>query len=268
MEEYCIKNSFSVLKDKNYNIFKCVYCQNNNKVRILGEKFVNKNKYKCKIIYKNKIFELKEWLEDIDKNYKYKKLIKLKLKFVNNIIDISYLFEGCNKLLSVLEVVKGNRKKILIEANNASLSEYRNQIAKLQMYNNKFENNIIYRDKNELLLSISYLLIIKINNIKNIDKIFVSKTSNINIGNNIFRILLDYNKLNISNVINIINMKNLFNGCNILKEVKIINSFNTSKVNDINSMFQGCNELEYLDLSDLNVSNISNMQFFLKNVIN
>ena len=137
------------------------------------------------------------------------------------------------------------------------------------MYNNnKIENNIIYRDKNELLLSISYLLIIKINNIKNIDKIFVSKTSNINIGNNIFRILLDYNKLNISNVINIINMKNLFNGCNILKEVKIINSFNTSKVNDINSMFQGCNELEYLDLSDLNVSNISNMQFFLKNVIN
>ena len=135
-------------------------------------------------------------------------MIKLKLKFVNNIIDISYLFEGCNKLLSVLEVVKGNSKKILIEANNASLSEYRNQIAKLQMYNNKFENNIIYRDKNELLLSISYLLIIKINNIKNIDKIFVSKTSNINIGNNIFRILLDYNKLNISNVINIINMKN------------------------------------------------------------
>ena len=63
-------------------------------------------------------------------------------------------------------------------------------------------------------------------------------------------------------------MKNMFNGCNILKEVKIINSFNTSKVNDINSMFQGCNELEYLDLSDLNVSNISNMQFFLKNVIN
>ena len=96
-------------------------------------------------------------------------MIKLKLKFVNNIIDISYLFEGCNKLLSVLEVVKGNSKKILIEANNASLSEYRNQIAKLQMYNNKFENNIIYRDKNELLLSISYLLIIKINNIKNID---------------------------------------------------------------------------------------------------
>ena len=226
------------------------------------------NKYKCKIIYKNKDFELKEWLKDIDKNCNYKELIKLKLKFFNNNIDVSHLFEGCNKLLSVLEVVKGNRKKILIEANNASLFEYRNQNAKLQMYNNKIENNIIYRDKNELLLSISYLLIIKINNIKKIDKIFVNKASNINRENNIFRILLDYNKLNISNVINIINMKNLFNGCNILKEVKIINSFYTSKVNDINSMFQGCNELEYLDLSDLNVSNISNMQFFLKNVIN
>ena len=52
MEEYCIKNSYSALKDKNYNnIFKCIYSPYNNKVRILGEKFVKKNKYKCKIIY-------------------------------------------------------------------------------------------------------------------------------------------------------------------------------------------------------------------------
>ncbi len=46
----------------------------------------NKNKGKCEIIYKNKQFELKEYLEDIDKNYN-KNLIKLKLK-INNILII------------------------------------------------------------------------------------------------------------------------------------------------------------------------------------
>ena len=266
MEENSIKNSFSVLKNKNYNIVKCIYFQNKNKVRILGEKFVKKNKYKCKIIYKKKIFELKEWLDDIDKNYNYNHLIKLKLKFVNNIIDMSYLFEGCNKLLSVSEIVKRNSKKILIEASDASLSEYRNQNDKFQMYNNnKIENNIIYRDKNKSPLSISSLLIIKINNVENIDNIFINKKFNINKENDKFGILLDYNKINIFNIINIINM---FNGCNILKEVKVLNSFNTSKVNNIISMFQGCNELEYLDLSDFNVSNVTNMKFYLKNVIN
>jgi len=60
----------------------------NNKLRIFGKTFVNKNKNKgkCEIIYKNKQFELKEYLEDIDKNYN-KNLIKLKLK-INNILII------------------------------------------------------------------------------------------------------------------------------------------------------------------------------------
>ena len=272
MDEDYIKNSYNALKDKNYNIFKCIYSPNNNKVRILGEKFVKKNKYKCKIIYKNKAFELKEWLEDIDENYNHNEFIKLKLKFVYNDIDISNLFEGCNRLLSVKRVSNGNSKKILIETSEAYLSEYQNKYVKLQMdNNNQIENNNLYRDKNELPSTISSLLIIKINNVENIDEIFFNKNNVINEikginkintdkEDNLCRILLDYNKTNISNKINIINMANTFNGCNILKEVKIINSFNTSKVNNIISMFKGCNELENLDLSNFNTSNVTNME--------
>ena len=180
---------------------------------------------------------------------------------------MSYLFEGCNKLLSVLPVVKGNNKKIIIEASDDYLYE------KLQMYNNnnKIENNILYRDKKEeLSLSILPLLIIKINNAKNIDKIFLNKCKefkeknkiNKNKGNNTYRIVLQYNKMKISNIMNIIDMKNMLNGCNMLKEVKVINSFNTSKVKDMASILQGCNELEQLDLSiykTLNVANMENM---------
>ena len=257
MEENYIKNSYRALKDKNYKIFKCIYRPDNKEVRIFGENFVKANKYKCKIIYKNKEFKLKEWLEEIDENYNKKELIKLKLKIVKNNIDTSYLFKGCNKLLSVSGVVKGNNKKILIEASDTYLSEYRNKHNKLQIHNNKIENNILYKDKNELLLSKSSLLIIKVNNAKNIDKIFFNNSNefkeikginkiNTNKESNIPRILINYNKINISKNINIINMTNMFNGCNILKEVNGINLFNTIKVNDMSSMFQGCRGIRIL----------------------
>ena len=61
------------------------------KVKILDEKFIKRNKNKCKIIYNNKIYELKEYFEDIDINYNHKDLIKFKLLFIHNIIDMSYM---------------------------------------------------------------------------------------------------------------------------------------------------------------------------------
>ena len=39
---------------------------NDDVLRIFGKYFVNHNKNKCKIIYKNKKYELKEYLEEID----------------------------------------------------------------------------------------------------------------------------------------------------------------------------------------------------------
>ena len=68
---------------------------NEKKVKILGKKFIEKNKSRCKIIYKNRIYELKEFIEDIDKNYNHKDIIKLKLIFIHNIIDMSYMFINC-----------------------------------------------------------------------------------------------------------------------------------------------------------------------------
>jgi len=38
---------------------------NEDKLKIFGEEFVKNNKDKCKIIYNNKEYELKEYLEDI-----------------------------------------------------------------------------------------------------------------------------------------------------------------------------------------------------------
>ena len=74
---------------------------NRNKVKIFGKIFVNRNEDKCKIIYNNKIYELKEYFEDIDINYNHKDLIKFKLLLIHNIIDMSYMFYDCDSLISL-----------------------------------------------------------------------------------------------------------------------------------------------------------------------
>ena len=74
---------------------------NNEKVNILNRQFVESNKKNCKILYKNKIYELKEYFEDIDINYNHKDLIKLKLIFIHNIIDMSFMLYYYNSLISL-----------------------------------------------------------------------------------------------------------------------------------------------------------------------
>ena len=75
--------------------------KNNEKVKILDEYFIRKNRNKCKIIYKNKIYEIKEYFEDIYINYNHKDKIKLKLIFIHNIIGMSNIFYNCISLKSL-----------------------------------------------------------------------------------------------------------------------------------------------------------------------
>jgi hypothetical protein len=58
-------------------------------IKILGKKFVENNKDKCKIIYNDKEKELKEYYEEFNNM----NVIKFKLKFIKKIIDMSYMFE-------------------------------------------------------------------------------------------------------------------------------------------------------------------------------
>ncbi len=47
----------------------------------------------CKIIYKNKIYEIKEFLEDIHSNYPKEDSVTIKLTILNNIINAEQMFE-------------------------------------------------------------------------------------------------------------------------------------------------------------------------------
>ena len=85
---------------------------NEEKIRIFGEYFVNNNIQKCKIRYKEKEYELKEYLKDIDEEYDNKEEFEIKLKGINNITNMSYMFYGCESLSSLPDISKWNTSNV------------------------------------------------------------------------------------------------------------------------------------------------------------
>ena len=109
-----IENNNNVINKQNEDITdEIIYKPNKDgKVRIFEEKFVNNNKQNCKIIYNNKEYELKEYINDIDKEYNNKDEIKIKLKGINKVTNMSYMFSDCNTLSSLPDISKWDTSKV------------------------------------------------------------------------------------------------------------------------------------------------------------
>ena len=107
-------NNNNVINKQNEDITdEIIYKPNKDgKVRIFGEKFVKNNKQNCKIIYNNKEYELKEYINDIDKEYNNKDEIKIKLKGINKVTNMSYMFYECNTLSSLPDISKWDTSKV------------------------------------------------------------------------------------------------------------------------------------------------------------
>ena len=119
-------------------VFEVTYKINSDKkdrLRIIGNKFINKNKNKGKIVYNNSHFKLTEYFEDIDNNYKEDK-IKFLLCLNKNIDDMSYLFSQCESLISV-------NRKIFYDR-----SEIKNQIYKDDNESNQISDSSIILNSN------------------------------------------------------------------------------------------------------------------------
>ena len=62
-----VENSIINNNNEENIYFEIIYKQNNNnndKTQIFNSSFIDKNKDKCRIIYKNKEYELKEYFEE------------------------------------------------------------------------------------------------------------------------------------------------------------------------------------------------------------
>ena len=220
-------------KKKAFYFFTAFYKQNENneeKLKILDKDFIKKNKNICKIIYKNKIHELKEYFEDIDIKYNHKDLIKFKLIFIHNIIDISYMFYNCDSLISL-----SDNNEIDLNASD------------LQININKMHRTF---DGCRTLISLPDISKWNISNVMDMVGMFRDCYSLIS--------LPDISKWNTSNVKN---MKYMFSGCLSLTSLPDISKWNTSNANDIRGLFYECISLKSLpDLFNWNTSNVNNMR--------
>ena len=195
------------------------------KLQIFNCRFVNINEYKCKIIYKDKIYKLKEYLDDIDNNYNTNDLIKIKLKGINNITDMSYMFSYCYSLIALPDISKWNTQNVI------NMKE------------------IFYNCTS--LISLPDISNWNTSNVKNMSDIFSGCESLIS--------LPDISKWDIRKVKY---MREMFYNCNSLISLPDLTKWNTQNIEDIGWMFANCKSLITLpDISKWNINNVNDMSY-------
>ena len=249
-------NIYNNRKNKNLdlniglNTIKLIYRINKkNIVKIFGKNFIKNNRNNCKIIYDGEEYYLTENFK-IPNDKINNDTIEIKLKYNNNIINMSEIFHNCSSLILTPDISKLNTDKITnmscLFSGCTSLSSLPD-ISKWNTINVTDMSYMFYRCS--LLLSLPDISKWNTKNIKFINNMFENCSSLIN--------LPDISKWN---TLNFINMNNIFNKCSSLLYLPDISKWKTFNVKDISGIFCGCSSLKYLpDISKWNTKNIINM---------
>ena len=202
---------------------------NNDKIRILGDIFVENNKAKCYIIYEEKEYPLNSFfyyknIINFIKNDDNNLILKLKLIGINNIINANAMFNKCNFLLSISEdFSKWDTSNII----NMSYMFCECQ-SLLCLPDISFWNTRKVTDMSFMFSNCSSLLYFP-----------------------------DISKWDTSRVAN---MGWMFNGCSSISFLPDISKWDTSKVMGMSCIFSRCSSLHILpDITKWNTSNVSYM---------
>ena len=183
--------STEITKNYKNEIIKLKYQYDNkeNNISFFGLNFIKSNKKKCSIIFNNKGYNLINNTKEF-RYIKKNEFIQIKLKIIENITDLSYMFFKCFSLISLQGISKLNTNNV----NNMSCLFYGCSSLKYLPDLSKWNiNKVIY--------------------IKGIFCLCCSLLS-----------LPDISKWNIQNVINI---SGLFLGCSSLRILPDISKWNT-----------------------------------------
>ena len=216
-------------------------------IKMFDSIFIENNKEKCKIVYNDKEYELKEYFEDICANYNYKDEINIKLELSKDIIDMSYMFNECETIIFVKDISKSKCTNTIYfnstisESDTNSTDEFELNVRDESETNNLA--NDLFNEYHKLSSSIQAIPIKNISNISEINNTFYNEN---------IETLLNFHKVT--------NMSHMFDGCESLLSISNISNWNTDKVTDMSSMFTGCEKLISLsDISSWNTSNVINM---------
>ena len=254
--------------------------KNNDDIRIFGKEFVKNNINNCTMIIDNKSYKISEKFK-ID-NYNKDK-IEVKLKGINKIINMSYMFSNCSSLLSLQDISKWNTSNVndmsYMFSNCSSISS----LPDISKWITSNVNNMSYMFNHcSSLSSLPDISKWNTSNVNNMDSMFnscfalkslpdLSKWNTSNVKNmsqmfyycSLLKSLPDLSKWNTSNTKN---MSKIFHNCSSLLSLPDISKWNTSNINNMESMFWCCKLLSSLpDISKWNTSNVNNMESMFSN---
>lgn len=200
------------------------------KIRIFGDIFVenNKNNFRISLDDKNEL-ELVSFL-DLKKNEKYikmNKVIEIKLIQINEVTDLSMMFQGCRNIISVPDLSTLNTDNVT-------------------------DISFMFSNCNSLT-SLPDLSIWNTSKIKNISSLFYGCSS-----------LKSLFELSYWDTSQVTNMSFTFYKCSSLKYIPDISKWNTSEVVDMSYMFYNCSSLTSLpDLSKWDRKKLKKMSYML-----
>ena len=226
-QEYKEEVDNIILENDEINIIYNV--KDKNEIMIFGNAFVSNNLGICKIVFQEKeynlmqFFNIKEFTED--------KLTQLhiKLRYINNITDFSYMFHKCTRLLSIDDLYKLNLENV---------------------------TNISYMfSECESLSSLPGLSEWNTGNIRNMSYLFHKCKS-----------LTELDDISQWDTDNVVDMSFMFYNCKVLESLPDISNWDTVKVVNMSNMFSFCEQLNSLpDISKWNTKNVKNMKEMFTN---
>ena len=232
-----------------YDISKKVNWIENGKdtITIFGNEFVENNKNICKMIIDNEEYEIKEKFNI--KNYN-KNVLNIKLKGIDNIIDMSNMFNSCRSLSSLPDISEWNTNNVTDMSYMFNGCTSLKSLPDISKWNT---NNVT---------DISYMFNL-CTSLKSLPDISKWNTNNVTDMNSMFgkcsslSSLPDISKWSTNNVIN---MKNMFYACSSLSSLPDISKWITNNVTNMNYMFSHCESLSSLpDISKWNIKNDTNV---------
>ena len=235
----------------------------NNKIRILGDYFVENNKKNCYISYDNQKLDLNSFIlmksikEQFNNNNEL--VFQIKLHGVNKIISSNSMFNKCSFLFSISNISNWDTSKILNMSymfNECSSIIFLPDISKW--------NTSRVTDMSFMFSNCSSLL-----SLPDISKWNTSKVSNMGwmfSGCNSLSSMPDISNWNTSNVIG---MSCIFSRCSSLTELPDISKWDTSNVKYMNGMFALCYSLSFLpNITKWNKKKLINKDSIFNRAIN
>ena len=246
IEKY--KNIFNIYQKMNIDEINIIYnIKDLNQVQLFDSIFIEKNKNNLKLIIDGKELELIGIYQLINNN---ENILKVKLKGITTVTDMSYIFRDCSSLISLPDISKWDTINVTDMSyifSDCSTLIYLPDISKWNTINVTDMSLMFYGCSS--LISLPDISNWNTTNVNNMSYIFNGCSSLIS--------LPDISKWN---TINVTDMRFMFSGCSSLLSLPDISKWNTTKATNMSLMFYGCASLTYLpDISNWNTTNVTDM---------